>query len=68
MGEIRDDIRLIIYVLFCVATGMIAHKLYHDVLIAIIAGVFAPISWIKWLICHEVTLSVLKATFDWFFK
>ena len=58
----------IIYLLFCVATGMIAHKLYHDVLIAILSAIFWPIAWIKWLICHEVTLNLLKATFQWFFE
>ncbi len=54
------------YLIFCVLTGMVAHRLYHDVLISIISGIFWPIAWIKWLICHEVTLSVLKYTFNWF--
>lgn len=62
------NMREVLYLIFCVLTGMIAHKLYHDVLIAIICALFAPIAWIKWLICHDVTLAVLKATFNWFFQ
>lgn len=57
-----------IYTVLAIATGMIAYRLYHGVLTAIILAIFWPITCIKWLICQEVTLTVLKATFGWFMK
>jgi hypothetical protein len=35
---------------------------------SIIDGVFWPLAWLKWLICHQVNLSVVKEAFGFFLK
>lgn len=54
--------------IFCVLTAMIGFTMHKSLGWSIVDFFFAPFAWIKWLICHEVTLSVIKATFSWFFN
>ena len=35
---------------------------------SIIDFIFWPLAWLKWVICQEVTLTIIKHSFDWFFK
>lgn len=57
----------LLYTIFCVLTAMIGHTVHGSILWAICNFFFAPLSWIVWLLCHDVTLSVIKETFTWFF-
>lgn len=57
----------IIYTIFCVLTTMIGHTLHESLFWSVMDFIFCPIAWAKWLICHEVTLTVLKNAFAWFF-
>lgn len=56
------------YTIFCLITAILGYALHHSILWAIVDFIFAPIVWIKWIICQEVTLSIIKHAFDWFFK
>ena len=49
-------------------TGMIGYQIHNSIFWAIMNFIFWPISWIKWLIYHEVNLSIIKETFSWFLK
>jgi hypothetical protein len=51
-----------------IATAMIGHTIHHSVFWAIVDFFFAPLAWAKWLICHEVTFSVIRHTFSFFFR
>jgi hypothetical protein len=53
--------------LFCTSTAMVGYHIHHSVFWAIVDFIFAPIAWIKWLICQEVTLRIIKETFGFFF-
>lgn len=55
------------YTIFCVLTAMIGHTIHNSIFWSIIDFFFCPIAWIKWLVCKEVTMSVIRATFTWFF-
>jgi len=55
------------YTIFAVCTAMIGYTIHNSVFWSIVDFFFAPIAWIKWLICHEVTLKIIKETFNWFF-
>lgn len=57
-----------LYLVFSVLTSMIGYHIHHSIAWAIFDFVFTPISWIKWLVCHDVTLAIIKETFSWFFK
>lgn len=58
----------LLYTVFCVCTAMIGYTIHNSIFWSIMDFIFCPFAWIKWLICHEVTLSVIKETFSWFFK
>ncbi len=58
----------IIYMVFAICTGIIGKHIHGSIFWAIIDWLFAPIVWFKWLICEEVTLNIVKHSFDFFFK
>jgi hypothetical protein len=56
----------LIYTLTCLATAMIGHTIHHSLFWSIVDFFFTPLAWMKWLICHQVTLSIIKQTFNFF--
>lgn len=56
------------YLIFCVLTAMIGYSIHGNLFYSIINFIFTPISWLVWLICHDVTVSIIKETFSWFFN
>ena len=54
--------------MLCIATAMIGYTIHHSLFWAIMDFIFTLVAWCKWLIMHQVTLSVLKQTFSWFFQ
>ena len=55
-------------IIFAVPTALIGHHIHGSLFWAFIDLLFWPIVWIKWLIYHEVTLTIIKETFSWFLK
>lgn len=66
--KIKFNMTRFIYTLFCLATAMIGYTIHHNLFYSIINFIFAPISWIYWLITHDVNMSVIKETFSFFMK
>jgi len=58
----------VLYTIFCVVTAMIGHTIHHSIFWSVVDFFFAPIAWVKWLICHEVYMSIIKETFSFFFR
>jgi hypothetical protein len=56
-----------IWFLIMIATAMIGHTIHHSLFWSIIDFFFVPFAWLKWLICKQVTLAIIKATFVFFF-
>lgn len=56
-----------LYPIFAVATAVIGMQIHGSVAWAIVDFLFWPLAWVKWLICHEVSLPIIKAAFAWFF-
>jgi hypothetical protein len=57
----------LLYILICIGTAMVGYQIHHSEFWSVVNFFFAPISWVVWLICHDVTLTVIKHTFAWFF-
>jgi hypothetical protein len=57
-----------LYTIFCVCTAMVGYHIHHDFIWAVVDFFFAPIAWTYWLVLHQVNLSIIKATFSWFFQ
>lgn len=56
-----------LYSLFSVLVAMVGYHIHGSIFWSIMDFIFTPIACLKWLVCHEVTLTVIKATFGWFF-
>ena len=50
-----------------IITGMVGYEIHGSPLWTIIDLIFAPVAWAKWIICHEVTLEIIKHSLAWFF-
>jgi hypothetical protein len=54
---------------FAYIVGVLGYNLNNNSLFwGIIDGLFYPIVLIKWLICEELTLSLVKQSFPFFFN
>lgn len=49
-------------------TSMIGYHIHGSIFFAILDWIFWPLTVLKWLIFHEVTLTIIKETFSWFFQ
>lgn len=56
------------WLLFSTVTAIIGYHIHGSVFWGIIDFIFSPLVWIKWLICHDVSVSIIKEAFSWFFK
>ena len=52
-----------LYFLLGVATAMVGHQIHGSLFWAIVDFFFCPLAWAKWLVCHEVSLTVLRGAF-----
>ena len=57
-----------LYFLFGLFTAMVGHTIHGSLGWSIINGILAPLTWCKWLILHEVNLTIIKDTFEFFLK
>jgi hypothetical protein len=46
---------------------MVGYHIHGSVAWSVVDFFFTPLAIAKWLVYHEVTASVVKATFAWFF-
>jgi hypothetical protein len=54
-----------LWFVFGICTAMIGYQIHHSVFWSICDFIFTPLAWVKWLICHEVTIPVIKSAFSW---
>ena len=45
---------------------MVGYHIHGSIFWAIVDWPFWPFAWVKWLILHQVNLSIIKATFTFF--
>lgn len=52
-----------VYFILQVMTAMVGYTIHHSLFWSIMDFLFMPFAIVKWLICHQLTLTVLKETF-----
>ena len=57
----------VIYTLFAALTAIIGYNIHQSIFFSLMDFLFCGLVWIKWLIFHEVNMSIIKASFAWFF-
>jgi hypothetical protein len=58
----------LVWALFGIATAIIGYHIHHSILWAIVDWMFSPIAWLKWMICQEVSITIIKEAFSFFLK
>ena len=58
----------IFYLAICVAIAMVGYHIHGSIFWSIVDFFLCPLALAKWVFCHQITLSVLKATFGWFWS
>ena len=56
------------YSLICLLTAMVGYNIHGSLFWSIIDFFFTPFAWAKWLIMHQVNLTIIKSTFSFFFS
>lgn len=59
--------KTLLYVIFSFLIAMIGYHIHHSIFWSIIDFFFTPLALIKWIAYHEITLTIIKDTFSWFF-
>lgn len=54
--------KTLIYFLFSLATAIVGYHIHGSGFWAVFDFLF-PVVWLKWIIFHQVTLSIIKAAF-----
>jgi hypothetical protein len=57
-----------LYLLLGVITAIIGYHIHHSIFWAIMDCIFFPFAWAKWLLMKQVTLTIIKSAFGFFFK
>jgi hypothetical protein len=58
----------LVYILVALSTAIIGYHIHHSIFWACVDWIFWPIAWFKWLICQEVSMTVIRETFAFFTK
>lgn len=56
------------YLIGCLLTSMVGFQIHNSIFWSIVDFFFAPLVILKWIICKEVTLKIVKQSFEWFFN
>ncbi len=56
----------ILYTIAAILSAFIGHAIHGSIFWTIVDFFFWPIAWIKWLICQEVNVSLIKGAFSFF--
>ncbi len=56
------------HLLFGTLTSIIGYEIHRSMFWAVVDFFLYPFVWIKWLIFHEVSVSIIDNAFDWFFN
>ena len=57
-----------LYFLVCVGTAIIGYRIHGSLFWSIVDFFFSPLAWLKWMICHEVNVSIIKDAFEFFLQ
>ena len=56
------------WTVFGLCTAIIGHAIHGSVFWSIMDFFFYPLAWIKWIICQQVNVSIIKGAFAWFLQ
>ena len=64
----RHPIASLFMLAVAIATAVIGYHIHGSVFWSICDFLFWPWAWIKWMICQQVNVSLIKESFAFFFR
>jgi len=58
----------LIALIVAIATAIIGYEIHNSVFWSAIDFVLWPLAWIKWMICEEVNMTIIKSAFSFFLQ
>lgn len=58
----------VLYLIMAILTARIGYFVNDSIFWAIVDFIFWPFVWIKWLICEDVNMAIIKQAFSFFFN
>lgn len=58
----------VLWVFFQISTAMIGFAWHKSIFWAIVNFIFPVLTWLKWLICQDVNMTIIKSAFSFFFN
>jgi hypothetical protein len=55
-------------IIFALPTAIIGHSIHGDFWWTLFDLFLWPLVWIKWLICRDVNVTIIKNAFSWFLE
>jgi len=49
-------------------TAIVGHAIHGSLFWAIMDFFFYPLAWLKWIICQQVNVTIIKGAFSWFLQ
>lgn len=56
------------YLIFATITAVIGYHIHGGFFWTVCNFLFWPLSWVKWLVCQDVNITIIKGAFSFFFQ
>ncbi len=58
--------RQLLFIIIAMLTAFIGYHIHGSIFWCIMDWFFWPFAWLKWLICHQVNVTIIKDAFAFF--
>jgi hypothetical protein len=58
----------ILALIVSIGTAMVGYTIHHSAFWSVVDFFFWPFAWIKWLVCQEVNMTIIRTTFEFLSK
>lgn len=64
----KETIGGLIWFIFDLITAMVGYRIHGSLFWSVMDFIFSPFAWMKWMILHEVNISLIRQTFSFFLQ
>lgn len=58
----------LIFIILAIATAVVGYEIHHSIFWSIVDFFFWPFALLKWFLCQEINLSIIKQAFSFFLQ
>lgn len=64
----KDAKHTLWFTIFSIITAIIGIEIHGNIFFSLINFIFAPLSWLIWLITHTINVTIITNAFEFFFN